>query len=132
MWPVMALMGNRIAVAKEFVDDSNDDELGFVLAHEMGHVALGHLPQRYAALIADAGENVTRRTQLTRFAKREWPLYRREEFEADRFGLLLAAKAGFQARAGAYTALTHLLPDPQHPAPQERLAALGLLKEAER
>ncbi|HEX7935773.1 MAG TPA: M48 family metalloprotease [Paraburkholderia sp.] len=125
-WPVMALMDNRIVVSKEFLDDSNDDELGFVFAHEMGHVVLGHLPQRYAALITDAGGDVTRWTQLTRYARQEWPRYRTEEFEADRFGFALAARAGFDAGAGAYTALAHLVPDPQHPTPDERLSALGL------
>lgn len=125
-WPVMALMGNRILVSREFMDDSGDNELGFVFAHEMGHVVLGHLPQRYAALIADAGGDVIRWTQVARYAKLEWPLYRKEEFEADRYGYTLAAKAGFDARAGAYIALSHLTPDPQHPTPEERLSALGL------
>lgn len=125
-WPVMALLGNRILVSKDFIDDSNDDELGFVFAHEMGHVVLGHLPQRYAALIADAGGDVTRWTQVVRYASQEWPLYRREEFEADRYGFVLAAKAGFDASAGAHTALLHLTPDPQHPTADERLSALGL------
>ncbi|MFM0105466.1 M48 family metalloprotease [Paraburkholderia rhynchosiae] len=125
-WPVMALMGNRILVAKEFVDDSNDNELAFVYAHEMGHVALGHLPQRYAALIADAGGAVTRWTQVTRYAREEWALFRQEELEADQFGFALAARAGFDAKAGADSALSHLTPDPQHPTPEARLSALGL------
>ncbi|WP_207005160.1 M48 family metalloprotease [Trinickia mobilis] len=125
-WPVMALMGSRVVVSKEFVDDSNDDELGFVFAHEMGHVILGHLQQRYAALIADAGGRVTRWTQLARYARQEWRLYREEEYQADKFGFALAGKAGFDAKDGAYTALSHLMPDPQHPTPDERLSALGL------
>ena len=126
MWPVMALTGNRILVSKEFMDDSDDNELGFVFGHEMGHVILGHLKQRYAALIADAGGNVTNWKQVTKFAKQEWPLYRQEEYQADKFGFNLAAKAGFDAKAGAYTALSHLDEDPQHPAPDDRIAALSI------
>lgn len=125
-WPVMALMGNRILVSKAFLDESDKNELGFVFAHEMGHVVLGHLTQRYAVLMADAGGRVTRWTQVTRYARKEWVLFRKEEYEADRFGFSLAAKAGFDARAGASSALARLTPDPQHPTPAERLSALGL------
>lgn len=125
-WPVMALMGNRILISREFVAASDDAELGFILAHEMGHVVLGHMTQRFAALIADSGGTATTWKAAAHFAGRERSLYQQEEYEADKFGFALEAKAGFDAETGAYDALSHLQADPQHPSPADRIAALSL------
>jgi Zn-dependent protease with chaperone function len=100
-----ALAGGRVYISEPFIDDYSlgDDELAFVLAHEMGHVLLQHenealtvaaafvpravsgsVDSMYAALDFDVGLSLKLRPEL-----------QAEEFEADRAGLLLAGAAGF-------------------------------------
>jgi len=125
-WPAIALLGNRIVVQKAFADEHTDAELAFIMAHEMGHVELGHIPERFQALLEASGNTATTWQQASKFTHTQMPLYREEEFEADKFGLKLATSAHFDAQHGAASALSHLREDAEHPAPHDRISALSL------
>lgn len=101
-----------ISVSRALVDLARgDDRLALVVAHELAHLLLGH-PSRSALSLAP--ETV-----------------RSEEREADRLGLYLAARAGYDPRAALglwddlLAAEPRLLgPGRGHPALPERHAAM--------
>lgn len=87
----------------------SDDELAFLLAHEMSHVLLEHGRRGYEAAVPLTGlagpvdarlihENL--QSSLTLHLQL-YPLMRAQENEADRLGSQLAAAAGFRESAGA-------------------------------
>jgi len=99
----------------------NDDELAVLLAHELAHVALNH-PAKLDALGVKRG--------LGRYFGRSAAAIRETESEADRLGLYLAARAGYDVtiapaflwRLGkAFGA--NLWSEPTHPALRDRVAA---------
>ncbi|MDU8910579.1 M48 family metalloprotease [Aestuariicoccus sp. MJ-SS9] len=128
------------------------EELASVIAHELGHVALGHSKRR---MIDFSGQNALRMTLamvLSRFLPGIGPwvanavttllaarMSRSDEYEADAYAAALLTKAGIgvepqkslfrkleeltQARAGAVPAW--LL---SHPKTEERIAALDALE----
>jgi predicted Zn-dependent protease len=91
----------------------SDDELAFIIAHELAHNILSH-----GSKLRDAGVARGLRGQFGRSAK----LVRASEEEADRLGLFLSARAGYEiamvpafwARFGRATS-TGLLDDQSHP-----------------
>lgn len=123
--------GPWIYVARPFVDRLSDDALAFVMGHEMGHHDLGHLA-------------------LTAVAAARMGQSQRMELAADRYGLELAHRAGFRARASLETFAPELWvaePEPEsawpepveqwlhrfrhtHPPPDVRRAALERLIDA--
>lgn len=64
--------GDRISVSRRLVEVSSDDELAFVIAHEMAHIILGH--------------------------PRSSP---KRELEADQLGARIARQSGFNPRASS-------------------------------
>ncbi len=66
----------------------NQDELAFVVAHELGHLKLGHLVQNSNALPALAERTVSHRQLIER------------ELDADKFAVDLLMKSGFNPGSG--------------------------------
>ncbi len=128
------------------------DEMASVIAHELGHVALGHSRRR---MIDFSGQNALR-TALAMLLNRFLPgigalvasglttllaarLSRKDEYEADEYAAALLTKAGIgvtpqktlftklealtQARSGAAPAWLM-----SHPKTEERIAALEALE----
>ena len=90
-----------------------EDELAFVIAHEIGHYCLGHLGM---AAAAGSYEGIDERDKL--------------ELEADIFGVELISLAGFQPEASisaiaeAYGRRVDIAGTPEYPAVSERLNAI--------
>ncbi len=122
----------------------NEDELAFVLAHEVAHVLQRHhyrvvLRQRLAetaaknlqAATGDAGNTALSQASAQIYAR---GLDKNSEFEADRLGVELMARAGYDpaASVGVLERLQRLKgDDPRaellfstHPSPAERLDTL--------
>ena len=118
----------------------SNDELAFLLAHEMAHVLLEHGRESYEAAVpltrlagrVDARlihENL--QSSLALHLKL-YPLMRAQEREADRLGAELAAAAGFRVSAGA-DLLARMAADGDdssmtHDSLQSRSAALRQLR----
>ncbi len=126
-----ALPGGYVFITRRLLDMcEEDDEVAFVLAHEMGHVLCRHFLAKYTLDIAlqhvRAGQLIGQ--LLGKGYSRE------QEHEADRAGVALAQEAGFgsggalrffrklAARSPEHSLLAEYLST--HPAPAERIAAL--------
>jgi len=125
----------RILLSKAFVQRyaRDEDQLAFVLGHEIGHALAQHVRGYYLAaatkidvvgltsdlLFENVATNGALRMSLA-------PLSREQEMEADRIGVMLATRAGF-ARRGAEDVLRDFVRsgedagDWAHGSAQERL-----------
>lgn len=138
----MAVPGGFIYVTKGLMDYVNLDKnmLAFVIGHEVGHITARHsarmiereMKSDVAILVLTGGERGARELSLARDL-----LFlgygRNYEFEADRWGVILAYKAGFDPE-GAVKFFQKLLKDEKgkpsklevlfrsHPPTQDRLA----------
>lgn len=146
----MAMPGGLLIVGQPFLDRAtdNDEELAFVLAHEMAHSILEHERQAlsYARLLLPRQVRRSVRDMYTEMdfnfslLKALEPVMQQGEFEADELGLLLAAASGYAPRAQARYIEREALATPKrpplvatHPAALDRLARLhGLLPWADR
>ena len=124
--PAFALPGKYIAVSDWAARKDSDDELAFMIGHEMGHVHLHHMDAMWQATMACAHVDPETWTALAAHADCATPIMRQQELEADAFGYALAAKAGFDARKGARQALEGLEDDAMHPPSAVRLKQLGI------
>lgn len=122
------------------------EEIASVVAHELGHVALGHHQRR---MIDYTGQNAARMVLmvlLNRFLPiigifiANWlgnlllaGLSRRDEFEADRYATALMIRAGFghDPQIAMFRKLVRMVPGPQgpawmlsHPDVEDRIAAI--------
>jgi len=101
----LAMPGGHVFISESFVDRRalSDDEIAFVLAHEMAHSILEHERQAltFARLLLPRDVPRTVRDMYTEmdfnFALLQAmePVMQQGEFEADELGLLLASVAGF-------------------------------------
>jgi predicted Zn-dependent protease len=104
-----AMAGGKLLVGEEFIAElaPTDDELGYMLAHEMGHVIAEHARESattarfllgngrsrdYEDLRSELDESLVANLRLA-------PLYAQQEFEADYIGLVLGARTGFDPEA---------------------------------
>jgi len=122
----------------------SDDEIAQIMGHEISHALLGHGRERMSrALATQAGlqlGSIAAGTDLTGLAPiadiaLTLPNSRTGESEADRYGIELAARAGYNPRAAVSLwekmASTGGGQPPQflstHPSPANRIQALSAL-----
>lgn len=152
------LPGRKIGVLEGMVDlAETDDELAAVIGHEIGHLAADHVQER---LTGEVAQNVVLRFVAWLLAANEVafsqeiaaalgagaefglarPYGRAQELEADRIGLFLMAKAGYDPEAavtlwtrmdaiggGRFPAILST-----HPAPRTRIEEIRELIPAAR
>jgi predicted Zn-dependent protease len=104
-----AMAGGKLLVGEEFIAELSltDDELGYVLAHEMGHVLAEHARESATTARFLLGNGRNRdyedlQTELDESLAANLPLgplYEQQEFEADYIGFVLGARAGFEPEA---------------------------------
>lgn len=100
-----ALPGGFIFLARSIVElcQWNEDEVAFILAHEMGHVLKGHAIER---IVTNSAVSMASRVGPARGVLGGWlgrvgvrfletAYSRDQELEADRLGLRLSAAAGY-------------------------------------
>ncbi|MFA5271566.1 MAG: M48 family metalloprotease [Candidatus Omnitrophota bacterium] len=102
--------GGHIYIYKALLDDLNDDELAFVLAHELGHIVSRHVIKKLQAamgyniliLASGAAAKDGQFTQGLSFALAQvMAAYSREdEFNADELAVKYAQELGFDPKAG--------------------------------
>lgn len=121
----------------------NEDEIGGVLGHEIGHVMCGHYDAMILGDTANTilGANSERSEPLSQAIGKlhsdlkDAAFSREQELEADNFGASLLKKAGYSPK-GLYRALKKLGDGEHnafssHPATRERLAHLAELRDEE-
>ncbi len=141
------MAGGRMAIYTGLIQQLNatDDEIAQVMGHEIAHALLAHTAEKMSrAMAMQAGLGVLAVTTdqplavqgaaLAAVVALELPNSREAESEADRIGIELAAKAGYDPRAavtlwrkmgeasGGKGGLEFLS---THPAPQRRMEALS-------
>lgn len=141
-----AMPGGKMAIYTGIIDklQLTDDEIAQIMGHEIAHALLGHGRERMSrALATQAGlqlGSIAAGTDLTGLAPiadiaLTLPNSRASESEADRYGIELAARAGFDPRAAVrlwekMSAASSSQP-PQflstHPAPANRIQVLNAL-----
>lgn len=121
-----------------------DDEIAQIMGHEISHALLGHGRERMSRALATQGSlvlgSVVAGTDLTGLAPvadiaLNLPNSRAGESEADRYGIELAARAGYDPRAAVklwekMAAASKGSPPKflsTHPSPSDRIQALNAL-----
>ena len=121
-----AMAGGKLLVGEEFIARlaPSDDELGFLLAHEMAHVLAEHTREfaTAARYFVDNGLNRSYWDIQHELDDSLAVQYRmafvaaQQELDADRIGLILGARVGLRPRA-MLSLLGKLGPSPKSPAP---------------
>lgn len=141
-----AMPGGKMAIYTGIIDKLrlSDDEIGQIMGHEISHALLGHGRERLSRAVATqgglqigsliAGRDLTGLAPVATIAL-ELPNSRGAESEADRYGIELAARAGFDPRA-AVTLWEKMSQGgggnppkflSTHPSPGDRIQALHAL-----
>ena len=104
-----AMAGGKLLVGEKFIVSINptDDELAYLLAHEMGHVLAEHTREFATSARYFVGMGLKRDYQDIQheidesfsLQLRMAPLYKEQELEADYIGFVLGARSGFEPRA---------------------------------
>lgn len=139
-----AMAGGKLLVGEEFVAELalTDDELGYVLAHEMAHVLAEHTREfaSVARYFVDNGRNREYEDIQTELDEnltvnlRMAVVYSQQEFEADYIGFILGARSGFDPEAMPRM-LCKLQPEEArgfstHPTTGERLRRVQAMLQA--
>lgn len=112
----VSLPGGFIYINQGLLDKLNDDELAFVLGHEIGHVAAKHAVKKIqsgmafqivllaASAAASGGEAAQVAGNVIDASSRAYSLIslgysRQDEYFADKLGVKYASKAGFNSQA---------------------------------
>ena len=144
------MAGGRMAIYSGFFHKLgvNDDELAIVIGHEVAHAIANHTAERMSiALVSEVGllavaantdDPETRlAVELAAMLAVSLPNSRAGETEADRMGIELAARAGYDPAAGASVwqkmeeegGSNPLAFLSTHPSPGNRREALSVLEE---
>jgi Zn-dependent protease with chaperone function len=127
-----ALFGQRTLVVSEAAGDLPEGERLLMLAHEMGHLMLGHwggLSALYRSHIPGAVRPETTDPVARKLSLEAQALSHRQEFEADGYGFALVRKMGF----GLDNAFGLLMRQglqfdtPTHPGTRRRLAQMRVM-----
>lgn len=104
-----AMAGGKLLVGEEFIAEMafTDDELGYVLAHEVAHVLAEHTREfaTAARFFVDRGrhrryEDIQNELDESFVVNlRMAPVYALQEFDADYIGYILGARSGFEPEA---------------------------------
>ena len=127
-----AVFGVRAVVVSESVGDLPEGERLLMLAHELGHVTLGHwagLSGLYLRHIPGDVRPETTEPVADVLGPQAHALSHRQEFEADAFGFTLVRALGYGVD-NAFGLLTRngvQLDSATHPATRRRLAQLRML-----
>lgn len=127
-----ALFGRRAVAASEAVGELPEGERLLMLAHELGHLRLGHwrdLSGLYASHIPGDVRPETTDPVAAQLSAEAHALSHRHEFEADRFGFTLVRQLGYGA-SNAFGLLTRQgmqFDTATHPGTRRRLAQLRAL-----
>ena len=142
-----AMPGGKMAIYTGIIQklSLSDDEIAQIMGHEISHAILGHGRERMSRAMATqsglqlgsvlAGRDLTALTPVATVAL-NLPNSRNAESEADRYGIELAARAGYDPRAAVtlwekMTRATSGSKPPQflstHPAAGNRIQALQAL-----
>ena len=141
-----SMAGGRMLVGEEFIGDLalTDNELGYILAHEMAHVLAEHVREfaTTARFFVGNGpnrdyEDIQRELDDSYSVNlRMAPLVIQQEIEADFIGFVLGARAGFdpagmpqmlrKLNGGSVSALA------MHPGERERLLRVNAMLETAR
>lgn len=81
------------------VDQSDDNEIAAVMAHEMGHIAARHIGKNKGLVMAEELSNKARKATAGKLYQASFTTL--QEDEADRIGLLYMTLAGYDPRAAA-------------------------------
>ncbi len=138
--------GGKMAIYTGIIDklQLTDDEIAQIMGHEIAHALLGHGRERMSRALATQGGLVlgsaVAGTDLTGLAPvadiaLTLPNSRAGETEADRYGIELAARAGYDPRAAVKLwekmASANKSQPPKflstHPSPDDRIQALNAL-----
>ncbi|MDD4953738.1 MAG: M48 family metalloprotease [Candidatus Omnitrophica bacterium] len=111
----LTLPGGYVFINRGLVDKLNDDEIAYVLAHEVGHTAARHIAKKlqanmaYQLLAVVAFSSIGRSNagvaaDVARGTNQVYELVslsysRQDEFEADRLGVKYSSLAGFSPYA---------------------------------
>jgi predicted Zn-dependent protease len=142
-----AMAGGKLLVGEEFIAQikPTDDELAYLLAHEMGHVIAEHTREFATTARYFVGMGLKRDYQDIQneidesfsLQLRMAPLYRQQELEADYIGFIFGARSGFNPKA--MLSLLHKLDSDgasmldAHPSTKQRLQqAQAVLPAAQR
>ncbi|HSW03886.1 M48 family metalloprotease [Aquabacterium sp.] len=125
----------RVIVVNQSLADLTEGERLFILAHELGHVMLGHWPQMtgvYQAWVP--GEVLRPQTDAVapQLGREASAMAHRHELEADTFGLRALRELGHSPRdaVSAFMAMGVRSDSATHPGTRKRLASLRAAEAA--
>ncbi|EHR71640.1 hypothetical protein BurJ1DRAFT_2817 [Burkholderiales bacterium JOSHI_001] len=127
-----AMLGERAVVASEAVGELPEGERLMLLAHELGHLALGHaqaLGALYLRFIPGAVKPETTDPVARELAESAHALSHQQEFEADAYGFTQLRALGFGLDS-AWSMLTRQgvnFDSATHPGTRRRIAQLRSL-----
>lgn len=124
-----ALFGRRAMAVSASVGELPEGERLMLLAHEMGHLVLGHwgaLSRLYLDLIPGEVRPETTDPVTRQLSAQAHALSHRHEFEADRYGYMVVRRLGFGLDNASGLLLRSGLhfDSPTHPGTRRRLAQL--------
>lgn len=127
-----AVFGQRTLVVSESAGDLPEGERLLMLAHEVGHLTLGHwgsLSALYRSHIPGEVRPETTDPVAKKLSIDAQALSHRQEFEADGYGFALVRKMGFGLDNAFGLLMRHGLQfdSPTHPGTRRRLAQLRVM-----